>query len=492
MTPSTVRRNLFDRSASPTPRGKQPAPKENDTTNLLLDFTQQMEAFSTSSHQSPSKRTKESQLLSYIQSHRSPSKGTPRGPATPGKQNQNLLNLLDFELPPAPTPRSIPTITVRELESLKSSYLSQISSLNATLSGREAEVESLKKAVSDAERRVGEAHENQREEKNAREHVEKEKAEWEKRGKEVEAVLKDIKKEIIRSDKERDELVRKLEESERRAEEAENRASDAETRALEAESKAGDVTEAMISSEGDSAAKFTAEQVQKQLDEKVATLCRELHSVYKKKHETKVAALKKGYEAKADKRCAELQKQIDDLNSRCEELQAHKDATFSGVLPADISAAASERDRQLAAENNKRIEEQNAELEEHKAKMAGMAEEIRIVRAEHTELLNALEQERVEKGELVAAVDEMLALQQSDAAAPSEESSNAAAGAVDDLRRSISSRPSGLKGPGFSADAGSGESRIGRLGGGPGSFGRAAGKSRILSNIERMGSGRTQ
>lgn len=83
----------------------------------------------------------------------------------------------DFEIPPAPTPRSIPTITPRELESLKSGFMSEISSLKATLSGKEAEVASLKKAVADAERRVGEALEEVRNEAARKEALEIEQAE---------------------------------------------------------------------------------------------------------------------------------------------------------------------------------------------------------------------------------------------------------------------------------------------------------------------------
>src|SRR5688572_13074634 len=99
MTPSTVRRN--DRSLSPTPRGK--SRKNNDTTNLLLDFTAQIEAFSSSQRQSPSrgrqspvKSATESNLLSYIQNQRSPAKGGSYVPSTPG-QNRQHFNLLDFE-----------------------------------------------------------------------------------------------------------------------------------------------------------------------------------------------------------------------------------------------------------------------------------------------------------------------------------------------------------------------------------------------------------
>ena len=426
-----------------------------------------MESFSAASWKSPIKSSTESNLLNYINGQRSPNKVA----ATPSRGN-NILNLLDFELPPAPTPRSIPTITVRELESLKSGYQSEISSLKATLSGREAEAESLKKAVSDAERRVGEAQEVMRDERNAREHVEKEKKEWENRGKEVESVLRNVKEEIMKSDKEKDDLVRKLEDAERRAEEA-------EAQAIEAKGKSGpstgDVTE-MMEENGESSL-ATAEEVQRlvqaQLDQKIESVSRELHAVYKKKHETKVATLKKSYEARAEKKCAELQQKIDELSKQNDEFQTAKEATFSGRLPPTLSEA----DR---VAEQKRMEEQKTELEEQKAKLAGLAEELKTVRLEQGQLVKDLENERIEKGELVAAVDEMLALQ-ADAGTSS---------AIDDFRKSIS-RPSGLKPPSAAPTVSAGESKIGRVPSNGLNRSLNGGKSRIMTNIERMGSGRS-
>ncbi|KAG9723190.1 hypothetical protein KCU59_g16285, partial [Aureobasidium melanogenum] len=153
-TPRPIRRGSDERSPSPTPRRpRTPGTAQSNSTNLI-DFTQQIERFAdassrhnvqqTPSRRSPQKSATEPNLLSYLNQQRSPNKGARM--STPAKST-SLLNLLDFELPPAPTPRSIPTITVRELESMKSQYQSQISSLKATLSGREAEVDSLKKAV---------------------------------------------------------------------------------------------------------------------------------------------------------------------------------------------------------------------------------------------------------------------------------------------------------------------------------------------------------
>lgn len=457
--------NKLSRSPSPTPRRHQSSSRDGDTTNLLLDFTQQFEGLPTKLRESPSKRcsppksSTEPNLLSYINCQRmpSPSKGMP---TTPGRRN--LLNLLDFDLPPQPTPRSIPTITIRELESLKSTYLSEISSLKASLSGREAEVESLKKAVGDAERRVGEALETMREEHSAREHAEKEKGEWEKKGKEVENVLNSVREEFLIGEREKEDLQQKLEVSNQLREDAELRAVEAATRAFvpssDCERNPTEVApdDAMI-----------AQQVAAQLDEKMENLARELHAVYKKKHESKVATLKKTYELRSEKKHNELQQKIEELSRQNGELHASKDATSS--RPAGFTG--------VSAEFN---QSQKTELEEQRARIAGLTEEVKTVRKTHAQLLRDLERERVEKGELVAAVDEMLALQ----------SDGASVVAVEDLRRSIS-RPAA-----FAMRAGgAGESRIGRIpvpgtaAGGPARI-INGGKSKMMSNIERMGSGR--
>lgn len=468
-TPSTSRKRLSSsRSPSPTPRRRRtPNRGSDDTTNLLLDFTQQIEGITRphASH-SPSKSATEPNLLQYINNQRSPHKSR-HSVATPGRQS-NLLSLLDFELPPAPTPRSIPTITVRELESLKSSYLSQISSLKATLSGREAEVESLKRAVSDAERRVGESQEELREERDARAHAESEKAGWEKRGQEVELVLKNVKEEVMRTESEKEDLVRKVEEAERRIETADMRAMKAEERFADALAARADP--------GDGSASATEEQVQKlvaaQIDAKIEAVSRELHAVYKDKHERKVGTLKKSYEARGEKRCAELQSRLDAMQRENEELHAAKDSTFTGP----VSGISSEESAAM-----------KYEIEEQKAHLARLENEIRTSQQQQEVLMRDLERERIEKGDLVAAVDEMLALQSE--AGPSQAQRNeqsqiqGAISQVEDFRKSIS-RPSGLKVPS------TGESRIGRGGATPASASRGggSGKSRLLANIERMGS----
>jgi len=499
-TPNTQRTVISQsESQNPTPRAGNWG-TDNDTTNLLLDFTQQFEAVSTLSQRlraasrrsmSPTKQGSngpEPQLRSYLNSQRSPRKAATGAPSTPS--SKNLLTLLDFELPPAPTPRSIPSITIREIESLKSNFASEISSLKATLSGREAEVEALKRAVSDAERRVGEAAEELREEKSKNDCIEKEKEEWERRGKEFEEVLRRVKAEVLESEKEKEAVQQRAEASDERVHELEQRLADAEARAARAESAKVDAT-VMANSDGKEnsgdAPIYTAAQHQKKMDERIHALSTELHAIYKKKHITKVAGLKKGFESKAKEMTSELQTKIEKLERKNDELQTKLDGTLSGVLPFDM--ASGQQNSAEREESRKKLEEQCAVIERQRAELAGREEELKTQRSEFATLMGELEKERVEKGELVAAVDEMLALQADISVLNvSEQTSSAPSTRVEDvLRKSVNAsqqaRASGLARPGF----GFGQSRIGA----PSGLARpTAGKSKMMSNIERMGGGR--
>ncbi|KAL8890146.1 MAG: hypothetical protein Q9215_002660 [Flavoplaca cf. flavocitrina] len=122
--------------------------------------------------------------------------------------NMNLTHLLDFDLYPAPTPGSISPITPRELESLKSSFLSQISSLRATLNGKEAEVNSLEEAVDDAEM-TGKGRSAINE--GRRKFTSRERR-WQARNKEMQGVLRSIKEKISHEQHEHEKLqsIRKI------------------------------------------------------------------------------------------------------------------------------------------------------------------------------------------------------------------------------------------------------------------------------------------
>ncbi|CAI6340517.1 unnamed protein product [Periconia digitata] len=577
MTPSTVRR--AQRTPSPTPRRSR---KDGDTTNLLLDFTAQLEAFSTSRRQSPPRSTTEPNLRAFYDTQRSPMKGGASNvPATP-RQNRAVLNLLDFELPPAPTPRSVPTVTIRELESLKSNFQSQISSLTASLSGKEAQVESLVKAISDAERRVGEAQESVRDERSAREYAEAQMEDWKKKGEEVQTLLKDVQSELGRNDAEREQLLARLADAEKKNEEADQRASDLETRLIEAESKNVDMTTFINpDEEGSDNKKIYSElECQTAIAEKVNEVARDLHTAYKAKHEKKIKALKESYQRKADERCKELRLQIIRLERKVDEAEKKQD-TFSKVVPdAQLSASTNATADPIEGtcefcnrpptssptslpEDLKLLESHKASIESLKAKLAGLESELASLRTSNATLAQDLEAERVEKGELVAAAEQMLLMcgekmeemQQEDfrksqiggsgpptqpapsQQPPQEKPPAPPSSSTSALKRSISSsfnnnnnsmrntgflaggptstssstttsrpgsafgdrghsnstssstttsgiaKPSGLRAPGGSGGFGFGHGRTTSAS----SIGGGAGKSRILSNIERMG-----
>ncbi|PSN67528.1 hypothetical protein BS50DRAFT_393757 [Corynespora cassiicola Philippines] len=540
-TPSTVRRSA--RTPSPTPRQSR---KENDTTNLLLDFTAQIEAFSSSrrtsprGRTSPTKSTTEPNLLAYYQNQRSPGKGAPQVPSTPS-QNRQLLNLLDFELPPPPTPRSVPTVTIRELESMKSGFQSQISSLTASLSGKEAEVDSLAKAVADAERRVGESQEFLRDERSAREYAEAQMEDWKKKGEEVQKLLQDVQAEMARNDSERDQLLARLAEAEKRAEESEARSSDLETKLIEAESKNTDMTTFINPDEEETRKIYSEAECQSAIAEKVNEVARDLHSAYKAKHEKKIKALKENYQKKADERCKELRLQITRLERQVEEAEKKRDDTFSKFVPENMDGQCAKCKEGGEAvmptsdpEDLKRLEEQQNEIQSLKAKIAGLQSELSSLRQSNATLQQDLEAERVEKGELVAAAEQMLSLcgekmeemqQQEDlrksqmatapppskpvpakqsapppadhamrstgflagGPAPSRPGSalgGARPGSAMAERNAGPAKPSGLRAPGgfgFSGGNG-GASGLGRS--------TSGSKSRLMSNIERMGGSR--
>ncbi|KAL1967009.1 hypothetical protein VTN77DRAFT_3533 [Rasamsonia byssochlamydoides] len=391
-TPGTAKREsrgrgMSDVDISPTPR-KPAYGNENDTTNLL-DFTDQLNYFSR-----VSQRYAEQNGRISSPRRRSPLKSRRESIRTPGK-----FSLLDFDIPPAPTPRSIPTITPREMETMKSGYLSEISSLKASLSGKEAEVASLKQAVADAERRVGEALEQVRNEAIRKEALEVEQAEWERRGKEMEAILREVRAEIVEGERERERLMKKVEESEKRKEQLEGRIVELESQ-LDAARRAAAEAPASASSESNARGTKTAEETAREVQDAVEKVARELHQLYKSKHETKVAALKKSYEARWEKRVREAETKLKEANEEIERLKTERDATMSG--PVNPNASMIGRDS----------EELEAEKRVLEAQIKGLQQEMASLKRDNERLHAELKQERTEKGELVAAVDEWLAMQQ--------------------------------------------------------------------------------
>ncbi|KAJ4422528.1 hypothetical protein N0V82_002862 [Gnomoniopsis sp. IMI 355080] len=362
----------FARLGGRTPTQMAQDARSGSSTTNLLDFTDN---------------------LRFPGRHQSPSRSMTVSDAAKTPQRQSIANLLDFEIPPMPTPRSVPTISARELESLKSNFMSEISNLRATLSGKEAEATSLRTALIDAEKRVGQSMEQLREERSLREQNAEEKDTWEKRGREMETVLRQVKDEIMTTQRERETLESRLEESEGRREAAEMMAQEAESKM--AAMRASRVSGGEAANSPRSPKNTTS---QREIELAVEKVARELHSAYKSKHEAKVAALKKNYEVRWDKKIRELETKIEELTKENEELRVGRDATLTKV-----EFEASERSAQ-AVKDSAQIKELQAEVEKLEAVL-------KTVRSDNDELRHQLEGERVEKGELVTLAEELMQMQ---------------------------------------------------------------------------------
>ncbi|KAB5572718.1 hypothetical protein GE09DRAFT_1026213 [Coniochaeta sp. 2T2.1] len=458
---------------------------ESGNTTSLMDFTENLRlgAYQQQPPTSPSDRNGRS--TSPLRTHGGGVASTPQ---------RQSVNLLDFDIPPLPTPRSIPTITPRELESLKSGFLSEISSLKASLSGKEAEAQSLKTAVGDAEKRVGECMEQLREAKSSAESLAAERESWERRGREMEAVLRKVKEEIVLGQRDREELEARLEESEKRRDAAETMAQEAESKM--AGMRAGKEAAASAKSDGTpikSLRGSTGEENNKAVQIAVENMARELHALYKGKHETKVAALKKSYEARWVKRIRELEGKIDELQKENEELRVGRDVTMTRVDPDALMRVREEMELERKAGRETR-----AQLEAEVEKLEAV---VRTVKADNEEIRGLLEKERVEKGELVQLAEEMMSMQsfvaESQQQQQQQRQQQQQAEPVQQqhqqqcqqqgrtpatVKRSRIARPSGLRAPGAG-----GASRIGKVGGGVG-HGRT-GSSVASAGLPRPGSG---
>ncbi|CAG7947090.1 unnamed protein product [Penicillium olsonii] len=464
-------------TGSPTPRPRGPRDMMNPMeSGNLLDFSESMNFHPRQSMQS-----------NRLSPRRSPMRPPRQSMRSPGK----MSSLLDFDIPPAPTPRSIPTVTPRELESLKSGFMSEISSLRATLSGKDAEVASLKQAVIDSERRVGEALEDLRNEAALKEELEIEQAEWGRRGKEMETVLLSVQSQLTDGERERENLSHRAEEAEKSKEKLEQRIAELETRLSAARASASSASSANASRSASNSAEDTAREVQDAV-EKVA---RELHTLYKGKHETKVAALKKSYESRWEKRLRESEKKLTAAREENEHLRYERDAAQSG-------SHASGHNSPSAREN----EEHEAERRAMEAHIQDLQRDMALLKQDTEQMRSDLELERVEKGELVAAVDEWLAMQQTQPAPQRERGGSTASsqGPVEEARLSRETTPDDFRrsiprsGSGNIRPLATAEKRIPRFGAPAHSRGNSGGKSGIamptpnrgiMGSIERMGRG---
>ena len=332
-------------------------------------------------------------------------------PATPSNKRQSMYangfgpELLDLDLEPMATPRSIPTVTPRELETLRSELQSKISGLEATLSGKEAEVMALKRSITDAEVRVGKTSEELRNERGEKEQLSDHNNQLEARNREMEQMLRELKQNAFVDEREREKLRRQAEDAERRAEEQ-------EVKILELNASLDTLRNERMkgtSSPGNSNEPATPGQdVDKAVKNATETVAKELHALYKSKHERKVADLKTSYEKRWTKQVEQLRADLESAENEITKLQSEKEATMSGVIPGQ-SDAVMKMEGQVE-ELRRWNEEVQGEKKVLEAEIAGLKGQINTLAAETDSLRRDVEAERIEKGELVAQVDLFLTM----------------------------------------------------------------------------------
>lgn len=319
-------------------------------------------------------------------------------------------DLLDLDLGPMATPRSIPTVTPRELETLRSELQSRISGLEATLSGKEAEITALKRSIIDAETRAGKASEELHTERAEKEEMVTQRNDLDRRAREMEEVLREVKQNAFVEEREREKLRRQ-------AEEAEHRAEECEVKILELNASLDTLRNGRMataspskSSEPSTPGQGSPIDVDAAVKNATETVARELHTLYKSKHERKVADLKLSYEKRWIKQIDSLKAELKLSQEEVAKLRIEHDGT--GTTPAfapNHNDAVSKMEGQIE-ELRRYNEDLSAQNKLTEAESAGLRSELDAVRKDNDFLRADLEQERSEKGELVAQVDEFLAV----------------------------------------------------------------------------------
>lgn len=372
----------------------------------------------------------------------SPSK-RPLPPSTPTESKF----LLDFDIPPPATPRSIPSITPREVETLKSEYLTQLAGLKAEIKGKQVMVQDLKEAVGDAERRCGVYREEldnlkgeledalnvqrQLEEKLGR--VRGMIQELERNVAEAESAKRAAEEKAERAEKSEEEGRRINEEMGRKMQMLENLHDEEKVKRRKLEVEV-DKLRTEVASAKNTPGPNTAAQAPSPTTgggtskEEVDRIAKELHLLYKQKHETKVAALKKSYEARWQKKIIEQEKTIAQLQ---ETVANQKNMGGQNTTIAQQQETITKQQKVLAQQEReietltKKAEMANSSApvsdvaaDESKKLVENLNSELGELKKENAVLKKDLEKERKEKGELVGAVEEMLILQHGGGSSP--------------------------------------------------------------------------
>ena len=384
-TPRTSRRSPSGRGAFPIRVNPTPAHRSQASVDRER-----------ASGRSPQRQFQESQTV--------PS--TPAG-RTSQSSNGFGMDLLDIDLGPIATPRSIPTVTPRELENLRSELQSRVSGLEATLAGKEAEVTALKKSITDAEIRAGKSSEEVLQERAEKEHVQAQRDELDRRAREMENVLREVKQNAFVEEREREKLKRQAEEADARTEEY-------EVKVLELTASLETLRSQRVSSSSNplhSSGPTTpgsAVDVDAAVKNATETVARELHALYKSKHERKVGDLKLSYEKRWMKQVDALKSDLKQSQEEVSRLLTERDTNMTDVIPSQPEAV-SKMEGQIE-ELRRWNEDLSAQKKVVEAEMAGTKSELDAIKRENEHIRADLETERIEKGDLVAQVEVFLSV----------------------------------------------------------------------------------
>lgn len=397
---------------SPSPPSPHtPKAQIQQTPNLIMDFTQQFDAITRPAPQTGTPTYATHRRIKSSTPFRSPSKH-PLPPQTPTESR--FFNLLDFSPGPIVTPRSAPSITPREVEDIRAGYESQIATLQAQLSGREVEVSGLRTAVGDAQNRATELSAVLKEQTRA---SDAEREGWNQ--------VKSELAELFEAEKNEKESLHELLAEKESVVENLHREFDAtrteivmlrdKLRDADADAKKARDEVLKVREEAAAAAEKPSSNSSPTSNAEVERVARELHALYKAKHESKVTALKKSYEGRWEKRVTALQTEVATLSRKNEELQHEleernsnaeeftHDMSFSPMIGHNGVGAA------MAAQQQQQQHQQ--QQQQQQKEMQEMQEAQTLLRREIDTLKASLEDERAEKAELIASVEELLELQ---------------------------------------------------------------------------------
>lgn len=310
--------------------------------------------------------------------------------------------------------------------------MAQIAQLKAELAGKDVQVQTLRDAVSDAERRASNGIVELRQVREEMEDMSARSLLIESKLTEAGRAVNEAREEYELAQQKAEEATQQLDQANQKLDQASNERDSAKKEVEELRQEVETVSDALLKAKQDlaSAKKDLIVEQQKrassapnspnrnsisggsdveaavtkavaaanatkdmEISQAVEKVAKELHGLYKGKHEQKVGALKASYAKRWEKRVAELEaKNADltadnnDLNNKLMKMEEENEENLTGpvISPGDLKA-------------------QNEEIESLRASVAKSQAEVK-------QLQQDLEVEREEKSELVAAVDELLAL----------------------------------------------------------------------------------